>query len=83
MYARTSANLGRRFREVREQMLGEDGGPCLAGSLGIPAQSWANYESGVTMPAEVALRFIVLTGVRPEWLLTGFGPVRTVEEVLR
>ena len=45
--------------------------PVLAEALGIPPETWANFEAGVKMPAEVVLGLLVLTGVRPEWLLTG------------
>ena len=39
----------------------------------MPALTWLNYESGVTMPAETLLKFIVETNVDPHWLLTGKG----------
>jgi hypothetical protein len=42
--------------------------------LGIPIRTWYNYESGVTVPGEVILRFVELTGVDPNWLLHGEGP---------
>ncbi len=32
-----------------------------------------NYESGVTIPAVVILRFVEITGANPRWLLTGRG----------
>ena len=41
--------------------------------LGIPARTWYNYEIGVTVPAEVILRFIDVTFVEPRWLLNGQG----------
>jgi len=63
--------LARRLREVRLEMYGEHGGPLLAEALGLPARTWANYESGVTIPGLVLLRFIEVTGVEPHWLLTG------------
>ena len=62
-----------RVRELREDLYGEDGLENLAAALGVPAQTWRNYESGVTMPAEVLLEFLTLTGTDPNWLLTGDG----------
>ena len=54
-------------------MFGEHGGPEIARRLGIPGRTWYNYEMGVTVPAEVILRFIDLTSVEPTWLLYGRG----------
>ena len=45
----------------------------MARRLGIPVRTWYNYELGVTVPAEVVLRFIAMTGVEPRWLLDGQG----------
>jgi hypothetical protein len=39
----------------------------------LPARTWYNYETGVTVPAEVLLGFIDQTGANPTWLLTGEG----------
>jgi transcriptional regulator with XRE-family HTH domain len=63
--------LGGRLRRVRTDLYGEDGGPELARLLGLPARTWANYEAGVTMPGEVLLALLDLTGVEPRWLLRG------------
>ncbi len=41
--------------------------------LNLPARTWYNYETGVTVPAEVLLGFIEQTGANPEWLLSGEG----------
>jgi hypothetical protein len=65
--------LARRLRDVRLAMYGEHGGPLLAEALKIPARTWANYESGVTIPGLVLLRFIAMTEVEPHWLLNGEG----------
>ncbi len=65
--------LGRRGREVRQELYGESGGPALAGALELPPETWANYECGVIIPASVILRLIELTGANPHWLLTGQG----------
>jgi hypothetical protein len=62
-----------RVRDVRAEFYGENGGPILAEALGLPFGTWRNYESGVTMPADVLLRFVELTGANPHWLLTGEG----------
>jgi hypothetical protein len=66
--------LARRLREIREEIFGEHGGPELARRLGLPARSWYNYETGVTVPAEVLLGFIEQTGASPRFLSTGEGP---------
>ena len=66
--------LGRRLRRIRIDLYGENGGPMLAEALHLPFRTWANYESGVTIPGLVVLRFIELTGASPHWLLTGEPP---------
>lgn len=66
--------ISHRLREVRQELFGEHGGPELARRLNLPARTWYNYETGVTVPAEVLLSFIDQTGVNPIWLLTGEGP---------
>ncbi len=68
------AQLSSRLREVRQEIFGEHGGPELARRLSIPARTWYNYETGVTVPAEVLLAFIDQTGTSPLWLLTGEAP---------
>ncbi len=67
------ASLSRRLREVRQEIFGEHGGPELARRLALPARTWYNYETGVTVPAEVLLSFIEQTSVNPAWLLSGEG----------
>jgi hypothetical protein len=66
--------LSRRLREIRNDLFGEHGGPELARRLGLPARTWYNYETGVTVPAEVLLAFIDQTGANPVWLLSGESP---------
>ncbi len=66
--------LSNRLKEVRQELFGEHGGPELARRLNLPARTWYNYETGVTVPAEVLLAFIDQTGANPMWLLTGEGP---------
>src|SRR6516165_5331117 len=65
--------LAERLKTIRVELFGEHGGPKLAQLLGIPARTWYNYEIGVTVPAEVILRFIDVTFVEPKWLLSGQG----------
>ncbi len=66
--------LCRRVRQIRVELYGENGGPMLAEALQLPFRTWTNYESGIVMPALVMLRFIMLTGACPHWLLTGEAP---------
>ena len=63
-----------RLREIRQELFGEHGGPELARRLSLPARTWYNYETGVTVPAEILLAFLEQTGINPVWLLTGEGP---------
>ncbi len=65
--------LAERLREIRVEVFGERGGSEMARRLGVPVRTWYNYESGVTVPAEILLRFMELTHVEPSWLLTGDG----------
>ena len=46
----------------------------MARTLGILVRTWYNYESGVTVPAEIILQVVELTSVEPVWLLRGEGP---------
>lgn len=70
---RTKSDLAERLREIRVEMYGERGGSEMARRLGVPIRTWYNYESGVTVPAEVLLKFLELTAVEPQWLLHGTG----------
>lgn len=67
----TRRNIAARLQQVRMELYGDNGGPLLARRLGIPWRTWTHYESGVSVPAEVLLQFIELTGVEPRWLLRG------------
>jgi SOS-response transcriptional repressor LexA len=67
------ASLSRRLREIRQESFGDHGGPELARRLNLPARTWYNYETGVTVPAEVLLSFIEQTSANPTWLLNGEG----------
>ena len=71
---RSKAELAERLRAIRTEQFGERGGPELARRLGLPIRTWYNYEVGVTVPAEILLRFLELTSVEPTWLLHGEGP---------
>ncbi|RUL86098.1 XRE family transcriptional regulator [Tautonia sociabilis] len=71
---RAKCELANRLREIRTEQYGERGGPELARRLNLPIRTWYNYETGVTVPSEVLLRFIELTDVEPGWLLHGQGP---------
>jgi hypothetical protein len=71
---RANPALAGRLAELRTELFGEPGGPEMARRLGIPVRTWYNYESGVTVPAEVLLSVIDLTSVEPAWLLRGEGP---------
>lgn len=65
--------ISERLRQIREELFGAHGGPEMARRLNLPARDWYNYETGVTVPAEVLLRFIEQTNANPLWLLNGEG----------
>jgi hypothetical protein len=67
--------LADRVRTIRVQSFGVNGGPLLAEKIGVPFRTWANYEEGCTIPAQVILRFIEVTDAAPHWLLTGDGQI--------
>jgi len=67
------ASVSRRLREIRQEKFGDHGGPELARRLNLPARTWYNYETGVTVPAEILLAFIDETGANPLYLLSGEG----------
>jgi hypothetical protein len=71
---RVKCHLSERLRLIRTELFGERGGSEMARRLGLPIRTWYNYEGGVTVPAEVLLRFVELTSVEPLWLLHGRGP---------
>lgn len=70
-----NASLAARLQSVRQELFGERGSPEFASRVGVPWRAWANYETGMTMPAEVMLAFLEVTGAEPTWLLRGQGPV--------
>ena len=82
----SSVGLASRVREIRVEKFGDDGVTAMAGFMEIPARTWKHYESGVTIPACILLKFIEVTGVAPHWLSTGEGErylARTVKSDLR
>lgn len=71
---RMKCDLANRLKIIRADLYGERGGPELARRLNLPVRTWYNYESGVTIPGEILLKFVELTSVEPMWLLHGQGP---------
>jgi len=69
----TTSDLARRIREVRIERFGTMGSALMARELGLPSQTWWNYEAGVAIPGLQWLRFIERTGAHPIWLLKGDG----------
>ena len=65
--------IATRLIQVRRELYGEHGLPELARLIEVPARTLFNYESGVTMPGEILLRFLDVTGADPHWLLHGEG----------
>jgi hypothetical protein len=70
---KAKCRLSERLHEIRVERYGERGGSEMARQLGLPVRTWYNYETGVTVPAEVLLKFMELTSVEPRWLLHGCG----------
>jgi len=71
---RNKLALAERLVALRSELYGDRGGPEMARRLGIPIRTWYNYETGVTVPAEIILNVIKMTAVEAEWLLDGKGP---------
>jgi hypothetical protein len=72
--SQASADLAERVAQIRTELFGPQGVPQMANALQVPERTWANYESGVTIPATTLLIFIEVTNADPHWLLTGQGP---------
>lgn len=72
---RLTPELGGRLRSIREEIYGKHGAPMLAEALGITSRGWLEAESQGEIAPDILLRFLVLTGAHPHWLLTGVGPV--------
>jgi hypothetical protein len=71
---RAKWELADRLRTIRIELYGERGLAELAGQMDVPIRTWYSYETGVTVPGEILLRFLVLTSVEPRWLLHGRLP---------
>lgn len=71
---RTKWQLADRLRTIRVEQFGEHGLATFAQLLDVPVRTWYSYEAGVTVPAEVLLKFVQLTSVEPGWLLHGREP---------
>lgn len=67
--------IGERLRALRIARCGESGSRTFARELHVPDRSWANYERGTAISGEVLLRVMILTGVSPQWLYDGTGPM--------
>jgi hypothetical protein len=78
--ARSKAAIAGRLRLIRSENFGEHGGPELADQLVVPSRTWSNYESGVTIPGEILLRFLAITNTEPLWLFGGEGPKHRTPE---
>ena len=64
--------LARRINEIRVLRYGDDLA-AVSTECEVPERTWLNYESGVTIPGHILLRFIDATGTSPRWLLRGEG----------
>jgi hypothetical protein len=53
--------LAARLAELRMELFGPQGGREIAQRLGIPTQTWSNYDAGVTVPGVIILKLIELT----------------------
>ena len=71
----SQSELGKRLRVIRQEVYGQHGVPMLADVLGLNSRDWLEAETQGNLAADVLLRFMVLTGAHPHWLLTGLGPV--------
>ena len=65
--------LAERLKGIRIYLFGIWGIPELSTQLGIPAETWCNYERGATIPGDILLKFIELTSVDSHCLATGNG----------
>jgi hypothetical protein len=67
--------LAARLAHLRIELFGQEGVPEMAERLGIPSQTWKNYEAGLPVPAVIFLKVLELTSVDARWLLNGEGPM--------
>ena len=68
-----NSDLSERIRLVRIDLFGEHGGRLLAGLLRVPQRDLTRMEAGGPIPGLLILRLIEVTGVNPNWLLSGEG----------
>ena len=69
--------LGQRLKDIRKDMSQKD----VSTKLGIPQQTWANYELNKSNPNFLLIDAICsLFKVNTDWLLFGRGPMRPGEE---
>lgn len=56
----------------------------IAEALGMPQDKYKQYEKRSLLPHHLIGRFCVLTGVDPEWLVTGRGqkPLKAIQLVV-
>jgi hypothetical protein len=73
MDAVTDSVIAARLRAIRRDLHGEHGAQFMADDLGIPLQTWVNFEKGVVIPGRILLEVVVRAHVNPRWLLTGEG----------
>lgn len=72
------STLGQRLKTIRENMSQKD----VAMKLGIPQQTWANYETDKSNPNFLLVEAIcTLFKVNTDWLLFGRGPMRPEETI--
>jgi hypothetical protein len=71
--SRRGDTIATRVREIRMEFFAEEGQDGLASMLGLPCRTWNNYEHGVSIPGEILLQFLEMTGINPVWLLHGIG----------
>lgn len=67
--------LAHRIHQVRVRCFGEQGVSHLTDLLGIPPQTWLNYEGGVSIPGEILLGFLLATNAELPWLVSAEGPM--------
>jgi hypothetical protein len=68
------AQIGARLREALWSRFGEEGALAACEKVGVSTRTMLDYEAGAAMPPETLLRFLVLLGINPAWLLNGRGP---------
>jgi hypothetical protein len=88
---RANEEIGRRLRILRAEWArlrprprrGKPVSQDLPRHLGVSPRSWHNWERGCHVPGPSMLRLVVVTGCRPEWLLSGDGAMYREEPAPR